>query len=222
MWIVATMNHVLQSCKKIIRDTYTGEVVARYGCANLARIIIISSINCNSFRSLLFQLLLLLLLFTMSSSASSLLPAALQSSLVGIIRRANQSGASIRVILLSTTEGVPLGRAYAAPEHDATAQIWNEDVLSSIETVWAPASKQLPLLGLEKAQQVTAIYDHGTLLHVYQAPVVVTILCGPDCNVGAVKSCAIPSVKQVLEPLCNTLVESLKPVYEASTPAYYQ
>lgn len=158
------------------------------------------------------------------SSPSNLLPVALQTSLVSIIGRSNQSGASIRVILLSTTEGVPLGRAYAPSDDDYQQQQhhWNEDVLSSIETVWAPASKQLPLLGLDKAQQVTAIYDHGVLIHVYQAPVVVTILCGADCNVGAVKSSAIPMLKQVLEPLCNTLVESLKPVYEASAPSYYQ
>lgn len=153
------------------------------------------------------------------ANPSSLLPAALQISLTGIIQRANQSGASIRVILLSTTEGVPLGRAYAASSSSAS---WHEEVLSAIETVWAPASKQLPLLGLEKAKQVTAIYDHGTLFHLYQAPIVVTVLCGVDCNVGAVKTAAIPPLKTVLEPLCNTLVESLKPVYETSAPAYYQ
>lgn len=151
-------------------------------------------------------------------SSASLLPAALQSSLASIIGRSNMSGASIRVILLSTTEGVPLGRAYAKD----CENLLHEEVLSSIETDWASPSKQLPLLGLEKAQQVTAIYDHGTLVHVYQAPVVVTILCGTDANVGAVQSSAIPALKQVLEPLCTTLVESLKPVYEGSPPAYYQ
>ena len=150
-------------------------------------------------------------------TATSLLPAALQSSLANIIQRANLSGASIRVILLSTTEGVPLGRAYA-PNNTAL----HEEALTSIETDWAPPSKQLPLLGLEKASQVMALYNHGTLLHVYQAPVVVTILCGLDCNLGSVQSLAIPLVKQVLEPLCSTLVESLKPVYEGTAPAYYQ
>lgn len=151
-------------------------------------------------------------------TATSLLPAALQSSLANIIQRSNLSGASIRVILLSTTEGVPLGRAH----DNTTGAALNEEALTAIETDWAPPSKQLPLLGLEKAQQVTAMYNHGTLIHVYQSPVVVTILCGLDCNLGAVQSSAIPLLKQVLEPLCTTLVESLKPVYEGSAPAYYQ
>ena len=150
-------------------------------------------------------------------TATSLLPAALQGSLANIIQRSNLSGACIRVILLSTTEGVPLGRAYA-PNNESL----HEEALTSIETDWAPPSKQLPLLGLEKAQQVTAMYDHGTLVHVYQAPVVLTILCGLDCNLGAVQTTAIPLLKQVLEPLCTTLVESLKPVYEGSAPGYYQ
>ena len=48
----------------------------------------------------------------------------------------------------------------------------NVDVLASIESVWAPASKQFPVLGLDKLKQVTAIYDHGTLIHTYQAPMV--------------------------------------------------
>ena len=75
---------------------------------------------------------------------------------------------------------------------------------------------------MDKAHQVTAIYDHGTLVHVYQAPVVVTILCGLEANIGALQTTAIPLLKQVLEPLCTTLVESLKPVYEGSSPVYYQ
>jgi len=150
-------------------------------------------------------------------TTATLLPPSLQKSLLSIIQRANLSGACIRVILLSTAEGVPLGRAYA-PHNESL----HEEVLSSIETVWAPASKQFPLLGLEKVQQVTAIYDHGMLVHVYQAPVVVTILCGHDANVGAVQSPTIPLLRQVLDPLCTTLVESLKPDYDGSAPAYYQ
>jgi hypothetical protein len=154
-----------------------------------------------------------------SATNSSLLPAALHASLTNIMSRANLSGASIQAILLSTTEGVPLGRAYAPG--NAVDTLPSEDVLSSIETDWASPSKQLPLLGLDKVQQVTAMYDHGTLVHVYQAPVVVTILCGPTANVGAIHASTIPALQQVLEPLCTTLVESLKPVlYEGSASLY--
>ena len=99
-------------------------------------------------------------------SSSTLLPAPLEASLQQIMVRSNQSGANIRAILLSTTEGVPLGRVYASD------QPLNEDVLASIESVWAPAAKQIPVLGLEKLKQVTAIYDHGVLVHVYQGPMV--------------------------------------------------
>lgn len=60
-------------------------------------------------------------------------------------------------VLLSTAEGVPLGRVYA----DLATPL-SEEVLSSIESTWAPASKQFPLLGLGKeARIVTAIFDHG-------------------------------------------------------------
>jgi predicted regulator of Ras-like GTPase activity (Roadblock/LC7/MglB family) len=99
-------------------------------------------------------------------AAVTLLPASLQNAMQEIVERTSQSGAGIRAILLSTTEGVPLGRVYAGDEP------LNEEVLATLESVWAPASKQIPALGMEKVHQVTAIYDHGTLIHVYQAPVV--------------------------------------------------
>jgi Mitogen-activated protein kinase kinase 1 interacting len=99
------------------------------------------------------------------TTMTTLLPASLQNSLQEIVERANQRAACIRAILLSTMEGVPLGRVISD-------QALNEDVLASIESVWAPASKQFPVLGLDKVKQVTAIYDHGTLVHIYQAPMV--------------------------------------------------
>ena len=46
-------------------------------------------------------------------AAVTLLPASLQNSLQEIVERSNQAAAGIRVILLSTFEGVPLGRVYA-------------------------------------------------------------------------------------------------------------
>jgi Mitogen-activated protein kinase kinase 1 interacting len=98
---------------------------------------------------------------------TSLLPSSLQNSLQEILQQSNLRGASIRAILLSTTDGVPLGRV-VGPQQPPR----NEEVLSSIESVWAPASKQFPVLGLEKVKQVTSIYDHGTLIHIYQAPMV--------------------------------------------------
>jgi hypothetical protein len=94
------------------------------------------------------------------SNIVDLLPANLQSTLHQIVQQSNASNGGIQAILLSTAEGVPLGRVYA--DRDTPL---NEDVLSSIESTWAPASKQFPLLNMGKeARIVTAIYDHGTFI----------------------------------------------------------
>ena len=104
---------------------------------------------------------------------TTLLPISLQNSLYEIIDQSNLRGAGICAILLSTTEGVPLGRVVVEEQVvDHNKMPMNIDVLASIESVWAPASKQFPVLGLEKLKQVTAIYNHGTLIHIYQAPMV--------------------------------------------------
>jgi len=100
-------------------------------------------------------------------SSTNLLPSALQSSLQELLERINSCGADVSVILLSTSEGVPLGRVYAGNAE------WHEEILSSLETTWAPASKHVPLLNLGKEIQVaTAMFDEVTLLHVYLSPVV--------------------------------------------------
>lgn len=64
-------------------------------------------------------------------ASTGLLPAALQSTLQQIVQQTNSSSGAIRVILLSTAEGVPLGRVYSD-----TSLPLNEDVLSSIESTW--------------------------------------------------------------------------------------
>lgn len=58
---------------------------------------------------------------------------------------------------------------------------------------------------------------------------VITILCGESSNLGAVRSTAIPLLKQVLEPLGTTLLNSLKPDWQEeeetpfpATATYYQ
>lgn len=102
------------------------------------------------------------------SNTVDLLPSNLQSTLHQIVHQSNAAGGGIQAILLSTAEGVPLGRVYANRDTPL-----NEDVLSSIESTWAPASKQFPLLNMGKeARIVTAMYDHGTfiLLAVFFAP----------------------------------------------------
>jgi hypothetical protein len=96
----------------------------------------------------------------------TLLPPTIQQSLHDVVARTVASGACIRVILISTTDGVPLGRVYANDEP------WNEEVMASMESLWAPAAKQIPALTMGKLTHVTAIYDHGVLCHAYESPVV--------------------------------------------------
>ena len=64
-------------------------------------------------------------------------------------------------------------------------------------------------------------FSKGTIFHVYQAPVVVTLLVGMNANLGAVRSTAIPLLKEVLEPLCATLLNSLAPA-QVDQQGYYQ
>lgn len=93
---------------------------------------------------------------------SDLLPANLQNTLQEIVERTNGAGGGIRLILISTAEGVPLGRIYAESEHSSPL---NEDVLTDIESTWAPAAKQFPLLNMGKEVKiVTAIYDRGAFI----------------------------------------------------------
>lgn len=139
------------------------------------------------------------------------LPVSLQTAIYDIIQRTNDGGGSIRAVLLSTTEGVPLGRCccyydsdnnqnnnnpsglsnntttttsttatsstsmgsiHRYPPTAIASNSTDEDVLSSIESIWAPASKQFPSLGLHKLKQVTTMYDHGTVIQLYQTPMV--------------------------------------------------
>jgi hypothetical protein len=100
------------------------------------------------------------------ANSGSLLPQALQLSMQEIITTSNMSKAEIRAILLSTSEGAPLGRVVVADS------ALHPEMLQMIENVYAPASKQFPVLGLDKLRQVTAVYDHGIIVHIYQGPVV--------------------------------------------------
>ena len=148
-----------------------------------------------------------------------------------MVKHCNQSLGQIKAITLSTSEGVPLGRVYGGGTNDnnninnnninnnspfsedresPSDSLLNEETLALLETVWAPASKQFPVLGLDKVQCVTAIYNHGILVHLYWPPLVVTILCDPDSNLAAVKTTAIPLLRDALTPLRITLIDSLQ------------
>jgi hypothetical protein len=137
-------------------------------------------------------------------STVGLLPESLQSSLESLVERVNACGGGIQVVLLSTSEGVSLGRFSLSAD-------WEDEMLANLESTWAPPSKQFPLLQQGDVHSVTAYYDQLTLLHVYLTPVVVTLLLDPNSNMGAIKATAMPLLKEVLEPLCQTLLSSLSP-----------
>mmetsp|Transcript_21923 Transcript_21923/g.50508 ORF Transcript_21923/g.50508 Transcript_21923/m.50508 type:complete len:204 (-) Transcript_21923:238-849(-) len=171
----------------------------------------------------------------MSSSSTNLLPASLQNSLQDVVKLCNQSGAQLRAITLSTTEGVPLGRVYSHhnnhDDHGDGSSTMNEETLMLMETVWAPPSKHLPILlgnsnnnnnnnnnnnsnnSAAKSSRpltTTAIYNHGCLVHVYWAPVmVVSLFTAANGNLGTLRSTGIPLLQEILAPLRQTLTESL-------------
>jgi len=157
-----------------------------------------------------------------STTTVGLLPESLQNSLESVINRVNDCGGGIQVVLLSTSEGVSLGRIVQQPT------ILGEELLANLESTWAPPSKQFPLLQSGDVQTVTAHYDQLTLVHVYKfAPVVVTFLLQPDSNLGAIKSTAIPLFQKKLEPLCQTLYSLSLPGEASSSSSmissgYYQ
>lgn len=120
----------------------------------------------------------------MTSPANSfLLPKALQTCTEDIIGTANLAQAGIRAVLLSTTEGVPLGRVVSEP--DATTL--HPDLLQMMESVLAPASKQLPVLGMGKLKQVTSFYDHGVIVHLFQGPVVSRLRRTSSWSIGVLQ-----------------------------------
>lgn len=97
------------------------------------------------------------------------LPGSLAKALALIISSSNLRGASIRAILLCTTDGAPLGRVVA------TTTMVNEDVLLNLESTWSPPNKSLNMLTMGKVHQVTAMYSHGSVIHLYETPIVRTL-----------------------------------------------
>jgi hypothetical protein len=135
-----------------------------------------------------------------------ILPEPLQTALHELVDRVNASDGGVRMILLSTSEGVALQRIPASEKED----LLDESLLQSLESTWAPAPKQLALLKLKRIQQVTAEYSEKTsLIHLYYSPVVVTLVLEPNPNFGVITSTCIPLLETILEPLCTTLLDAL-------------
>jgi hypothetical protein len=97
------------------------------------------------------------------------LPGALEKVLKEIVEASNLRGASIRAILLSTTDGAPLGRVLAT-----SCSSLADEVLLNLESAWSPPNKSLGMLTMGKVHQITASYNHGCVVHLYQTPIVRT------------------------------------------------
>ncbi|KAL3776233.1 hypothetical protein ACHAWO_009516 [Cyclotella atomus] len=148
----------------------------------------------------------------------------------------------LRALLVGTNEGVGLSRSLgtshsctlSSPDFSFSGNM-SEEVLSSIETVWAtlvsaasphvmagaannrnsegghnqpPHPLLSPLQLGSTVRTVTACYDHVTLVHVHLAPLVVTMIASPEVNLGMIQEMAIPKLKVLLEPVRRALVRS--------------
>lgn len=145
----------------------------------------------------------------------------------------------LQALLVGTNEGVGLSRSLGTA-HSCTLSSsdfsfsgnMSEEVLSSIETVWAtlvsaasphvmagaanskgghnqpPHPLLSPLQLGSTVKTVTACYDHVTLVHVHLAPLVVTLIASPEVNLGMIKQMAIPKLKVLLEPVRRALIQS--------------
>lgn len=169
----------------------------------------------------------------MQQGDTNIFPANLLEAMNALVDRLNESTSSpsVRVLLISTNEGVSLTRCYGST-HEPTESPMREDTLNSIETAWAtlpsgcppqvlashydnnfqqPAHPLLKPIGLgETVKTVTAFYDHTTLIHFHLPPLVVTILATPQVNVNIIQSVALPILTLLLEPVAQAIVSLRK------------
>jgi len=72
-----------------------------------------------------------------------------------------------------------------------------------------PPHPLLTPLGLgDDIRCVTVFYETVTLLHVHMSPLVVTLLCGPSANIGAVRTVALPLLEEILNPVRKAILIS--------------
>lgn len=126
---------------------------------------------------------------------------------------------NVLAILVGTNSGVPLSRSYGSI-HTPQQSAISDEILSSIETRWAtlpsaihphlrngrenPPHPLVSHLGLGDHTKVSmAFYDHGTLVHIHLAPLVVTVLATVSANVGAIQN-VVPFLTELLEPVKKT------------------
>jgi|EP01083_Nonionella_stella_P016640 hypothetical protein len=155
-----------------------------------------------------------------------ILPATTLKSLDGLVDRLNSSSfnssqINTLALLVGTNEGIPLSRSYGT-HNSAQQTAISDEVLSSIETIWAtlpsstpphvkidqPPHPLLSHLGLgDQVHTTMAFYEHWTLVHMHFTPAVVTILASTTANIGALKSTALPFLKELLKPVRKALVD---------------
>mmetsp|Transcript_24489 Transcript_24489/g.35110 ORF Transcript_24489/g.35110 Transcript_24489/m.35110 type:complete len:203 (-) Transcript_24489:83-691(-) len=136
----------------------------------------------------------------------------------------NTNSNKIHAILLGTSDGIGLARSFGSTTA-AGSRTLSDDVLTGIETTWAalPSNNTISAghylqqpLGMGNIRIVTAFYETVVLIHLHFSPLIITFLCDPSSNIGAIRA-TFPNLFKVLEPL-RAAIDS----QQQTTTTYYK
>lgn len=138
-------------------------------------------------------------------------------SLVDRLNEASASNKDVFAVLLGTSDGISLAHSFGT-DLESGPQLrsgLSEEMLSKIERTWATlpsdslqgAGHYLRPLSLGGIITATVFFDNVVLTHVHFSPLVVTFICHPSSNLGAVRA-VFPRLLSALEPLRSALEKS--------------
>uniref|UniRef100_K3X7C8 Roadblock/LAMTOR2 domain-containing protein n=1 Tax=Globisporangium ultimum (strain ATCC 200006 / CBS 805.95 / DAOM BR144) TaxID=431595 RepID=K3X7C8_GLOUD len=104
---------------------------------------------------------------------------------------------ALEAILVCTSEGVPLLKVMADEEKATLAYDYAETVLP---TVFAGAAEQIGKLKFGAVQTVTSFFDNVVLIHINNAPLVITLVASNSAHIGALQALA-SELRPALSPL---------------------
>ena len=127
------------------------------------------------------------------------------SALDSVVDRLNLTQSNkIFAILLGTSDGIGLSRAFGSHAKGNSSGGMSEEILFSIETTWATlpsdasqgAGHYLRPIGLGGVKTVTAFYDNVILIHVHFSPLVSEVVG----RIGRSKFCGFIKTLWLLSP----------------------
>ncbi|KAF1336365.1 hypothetical protein FI667_g511, partial [Globisporangium splendens] len=104
---------------------------------------------------------------------------------------------ALEAILVCTSEGVPLLKVMADEEKATLAYDYADTVLP---TVFAGAAEQIGKLKFGAVQTVTSFFDNVVLIHINNAPLVITLVASNSAHIGALQALA-RELRPALSPL---------------------